>query len=128
MVSLSFSYDFPMVFLWCSYGFLMVFLYLSHCFPVVFLLFSCGFTMVFPWFSYGFPMVFPWFSYIFITIFHGSYLIVKTPQVMGVLNLWVGHLAKVKKSRGVPARRAEVCWFSVEITKNYVCMYIYICI
>ena len=34
----------------------------SYGFPLVFLWFSHGFPMVFLWFSYGFPMVFPWFS------------------------------------------------------------------
>ena len=56
-VKSSFSYGFPMVFLWFSYGFPMAFLWFSYGFPMVFLWFSYGFPMVFLWFSYGFPMV-----------------------------------------------------------------------
>ena len=58
MVSLWFSYGFPMVFLWFPYGF-----------PMVSLWFPCGFPMVSLWFSYGFPMVSLRFSYGFPAVF-----------------------------------------------------------
>ena len=46
LISLWFSYGYPMVFLWFSSGFPLVFLWISYGYPKVFL-----------WFSFGFPLV-----------------------------------------------------------------------